>query len=115
MHELSVATAILGTAVRHAEQRPVERVHLRVGALRQVVPASLSFYWQIVARDSVCDGADLDIELIPAELRCGLCEYAWAPTILSFHCPSCGGCDTSVAAGNELEIEYLVLRETARV
>ena len=55
MHELSVASAVLNAAVKHAQERPVSVVSLRVGRLRQVVPDSLRFYFEIVARDTVCD------------------------------------------------------------
>ena len=60
MHELSVSAAVVDTAVRHAAGRKVTHVHLRVGALRQVVPDSLAFYFEIVARDTLCEGAALD-------------------------------------------------------
>ena len=53
MHELSLSRAILDAVVRHAEDRRVNTVELTVGALRQVVPSSLEFYWGIVTRDSV--------------------------------------------------------------
>jgi hydrogenase nickel incorporation protein HypA/HybF len=43
MHELSIASAVLNTALRHAGERPVEVVAMRVGRLRQVVADSLCF------------------------------------------------------------------------
>ncbi len=52
MHELSLSSAILETAVKHADGRRVSLVELTVGALRQVVPASLEFYFEIVSRDT---------------------------------------------------------------
>ncbi len=61
MHELSVSSAIVDTAIRHARGRRVSAVHLQVGALRQVVQASLSFYFGVVSRDTVCEDADLDL------------------------------------------------------
>ena len=57
MHELSVARAVLNTAPKHAAERSVTVVNLRVGRLRQVVPDSLRFYFEIVARDAACEGA----------------------------------------------------------
>ena len=65
-------TAILDTALRHADGRPVTLVSLRVGSLRQVVPDSLRFYFEIVAARTVCDGARLQISEIdgaPAAAR----------------------------------------------
>ena len=55
MHELSIASAIVDTALRHANDRRVTRVDVQVGALRQVVPDSLAFYFAIVAAESSDD------------------------------------------------------------
>ena len=70
MHELSLSGAIVNTAVKHAEGRQVSVVSLRVGALRQVVPDTLDFYFGFVSKGTVCEGARLEQELIPAGLRC---------------------------------------------
>ncbi|MBV9838613.1 MAG: hydrogenase maturation nickel metallochaperone HypA, partial [Solirubrobacterales bacterium] len=54
MHELSLSGAIVNTAVKHASGRPVRVVSVRVGRLRQVVPATLEFYFEFVARGTLC-------------------------------------------------------------
>ena len=77
MHELSLSGAIVNTVVKHADGRPVTVVNLRVGALRQVVPDTLEFYFGFVAHGTVCEGARLEQELIPARLRCAGCEREW--------------------------------------
>lgn len=111
MHELSIATAVLNTALKHAEDRPVEVVVMRVGSLRQVVPDSLRFYWGIVARDTVCADARLEFDEIDALLRCEDCGQEWEPLIAAFRCPVCASAEVTVAAGEELEIDYLELKE----
>jgi hydrogenase nickel incorporation protein HypA/HybF len=111
MHELSVATAVLNTALKHANARPVEVVAMRVGTMRQVVPDSLLFYWDIVARDTVCEGARLEVTEIATRLRCGECGHEWAPQIPHFRCPACESANVKVTAGEELEVEYLELSE----
>ena len=111
MHELSVSAAVVGTAVRHATGRPVTVVRLRVGALRQVVPDSLDFYFGIVSRDTVCEGARLEQELMEARLRCCDCETEWIVDVPAFRCPSCGGATVDVITGNELEVESIEVEE----
>jgi len=113
MHELSIATAVLNTALGHAEDRPVEVVAMRVGSLREVVPESLRFYWGVVARDTVCEDARLEIDEIDARLQCEDCGREWEPLIATFRCPDCASAHATIAAGEELEIEYLELREPA--
>jgi hydrogenase nickel incorporation protein HypA/HybF len=111
MHELSIATAVLKSALRHADERPVEVVAMRVGALRQVVPDSLRFYWEVVARDTVCEDARLELTEIDAGLRCDDCGREWDPLIAAFRCPDRASANVAVVAGEELEIDYLELKE----
>jgi hydrogenase nickel incorporation protein HypA/HybF len=118
VHELSIASAIQDTVLRHAEGRRVTAVQLRIGRLRQVVPGSLSFYFEIVARDTLTDGARLDLELIDALLRCR-CGAVWDPSpspaesedevifAPQFRGPECGKGGAEVAAGEELEVESI--------
>jgi hydrogenase nickel incorporation protein HypA/HybF len=67
MHELALSRAIVDAALRHAGGRPVSAVHVRLGSLRQAVPESLSFYFEIVARETDCEGAVLEIETLAGE------------------------------------------------
>jgi hydrogenase nickel incorporation protein HypA/HybF len=107
VHELSIGSAVVATAVRHADGRPVTRVRVRVGALRQVVPDSLRFAFEVVSRETLCEGAALELELIAARLRCAGCETEWATDVAAFRCPSCAGADVAVVAGDELEVESI--------
>ena len=111
MHELSLSQAVLDTALRHAGGHPVKAVTLRVGALRQVVPESLEFYFELVSRDTPCDGATLEIEPVPAVVRCTGCSHEWRLESALFACPACGGRDVAVVAGNELELESIIVEE----
>jgi hydrogenase nickel incorporation protein HypA/HybF len=107
VHELSLASAVIDTATRHADGRRVTAVHLRVGHLRQVVPDSLSFYFEHVAAGTPCEGARLSLEAVPAELRCHGCGHAWEPAEAAFRCPGCEGADVAVVAGEEFEVEWI--------
>jgi hydrogenase nickel incorporation protein HypA/HybF len=122
MHELSLSSAIVETVERHAQGRPVTAVMMRIGTLRQVVPDSLSFYFEIVSRGTVSEGARLDHEIVPALLRCPDCGTEWDPApspvathagtadfipdLPTFRCPECstGG---EVIEGGEFEVEWI--------
>jgi len=110
MHELSLSSAIVATVTKHAGGRPVSSVKLHVGALRQVVPESLEFYFGLVARDTVCEGARLEQTLIALRMRCS-CGYEWDLDEPSFRCPDCGAGDAEIVAGDEFEVESIVVEE----
>ena len=56
MHELSIADAVVTIASRHAAGRKVTRVDLKVGHLRQVVPDSLTFAFELVSAGTELEG-----------------------------------------------------------
>jgi len=111
VHELSLSSAILATALRHADGRRVKSVQMRIGTMRQVVPESLDFYFGIVGRGTLCEGAALEQERIVAELRCEGCGREWRPEIPAFRCPGCGGGEVEIVAGEEFEIDSIVVEE----
>ena len=113
MHELSLSSAIVNTVVKHAAGRPVSVVSMRIGALRQVVPDTLEFYFDFVSKGTGCEGARLEQELIPARLRCATCAREWEIDVPIFMCPGCGSGDSvEVASGDEFEVESIQVEET---
>lgn len=111
MHELSLSRAILETVLRNAEGRRVSSVRLRVGALRQVVPSTLAFYFELNARGTPCEAARLEQEAVPAMLRCEACATHWHLEKASFRCPDCGSGKVQVINGEEFEIESIEVEE----
>jgi hydrogenase nickel incorporation protein HypA/HybF len=112
VHELSIAESIVAVAERHAAGRPVTKVELRVGHLRQVVPSALEFAFQLVSRGTVLDGAELAIEAVPARGRCRACGTETTMSGFPLACSACGGLDMEVLAGEELLVDSLELEET---
>lgn len=111
MHELSIASAVVDTAVKHAAGRRVLLVSVRLGQLRQVVPDSLAFSFGLVARDTLCDGARLEWEIVPAVLRCEPCAHAWPVTTPAFRCPRCDGARVVAISGEELEVASIEVEQ----
>ena len=111
MHELALSSAIVAIVDKHAAGRRVSVVTLRVGRLRQVVPQALEFYFEFVARGSVCEGARLEHELVEVRLHCNPCGTEWAIDVPAFRCPSCGDGDVAVIGGDEFQVESIEVEE----
>ena len=111
MHELSLSSAIVNTVVKHADGRRVTVVELRVGKLRQVIPDTLEFYFEFVARGTVCEGARLEQQVIDARLACNACGHEWEIEIPAFRCPECAGSDVGSPSGDEFEVEAIEVEE----
>jgi hydrogenase nickel incorporation protein HypA/HybF len=113
MHEFSIASAVVDTAVRHAGGRRVTLVSVRAGFLRQVVPDALEFAFGIVARETVCEGARLELEVVPARLRCRACDHELEIELPVFRCTACASVDVDVLTGEELEVESIEVSEVS--
>jgi hydrogenase nickel incorporation protein HypA/HybF len=115
MHELSIADAVVTIAGRHAAGRRVSRVDIRVGHLRQVVPDSLTFAFELITAGTELEGAELVIEEVPARVRCNACAAEAALERFPAHCATCGGFDVELEGGDELLVDSLELAEEAEM
>ena len=111
MHELSIADSVVRVAVRQADGRRVTKVQMKVGYLRQVVPSSLAFGFGLLAEGTPVEGAELEIEQVPAEGRCHGCGVESRFGSLPLQCGGCGGFDVEILKGEELLVESLELEE----
>jgi hydrogenase nickel incorporation protein HypA/HybF len=107
MHELAIAESVVRIASAHARGRRVASVELKVGHLRQVVPAALEFSFELVAQGTALEGAQLAIEHVPAAVRCAGCGAETEVDGFPLACGVCGGLATEVVRGEELYVDAL--------
>ena len=110
MHELSICTSLAAIVTEHADGRAVERVHLDIGHLRQVVPDTLHYLWGLVVTDTPLAGSVLEIDHIPVVLECRVCGASTTVAQAVFRC-SCGSTEVDVIRGQELLVTSLELTE----
>src|SRR5690242_16884189 len=76
MHEVSIMEEAVRLAVDAAKATGARRVvglRLRVGTLSGAVPDALRFAFDVVCRNTMADGASLEIEPVPAAAWCATC------------------------------------------
>ena len=78
-----------------------------------MVPDALAFAFEIVARETLCEGARLERESVPARVRCTPCGRTSTLERLPLRCPRCGGGAVAVVGGEELEVESIEVEEDA--
>jgi hydrogenase nickel incorporation protein HypA/HybF len=112
LHELAIADSVVQVASRHANGRRVTKVYLKVGHLRQVVPSALAFSFELVAQGTPVEGAELEMEEVPATGKCRKCGVESRLQSFPLQCAACDGLDLELIAGEELYVESLVMEET---
>ena len=115
MHELSLCQAIAGVVRPHAAGKRVDVVRLQVGALRQVVPETLTFCWTLVRDHAGMPYAELELELVTAEVTCRSCgQQSEIESRFSVCCPRCGSADVAVVRGEEFLVTSVDVTETVQ-
>ena len=104
MHELSIMTSLLDSAISTAGGSSVCALRVRVGPLSGVVIEALQFAFEALSPGTLAEGARLDIEETSLALHCPRCGMDYSPPVGSYTCPSCGSTDGELRGGKELEL-----------
>ncbi|HWD18265.1 MAG TPA: hydrogenase maturation nickel metallochaperone HypA [Verrucomicrobiae bacterium] len=119
MHELSIAATIVESVLEFVEARQIGRVlrvRLAIGELTCVQPEQLKFCYESVTQETALKDSALEIESIPARVRCSSCAYEGAPKywmesladtpVATLQCPVCGK-STEAEQGHECAIKTI--------
>ncbi len=110
MHELSITQNILSIVIKHAKKAQAQRVtgiNLVVGELTGFVDDSIQFYFDMLSPGSMAEGARLNIERIPARVRCRACAREFAPQGMNWACPQCAAIGGEVLSGREFSVKSI--------
>ena len=110
MHEMSLAEGIVQLvedAVRAEGCARVRAVWLDIGQLAVVERESLRFCFDVVTRDTVAEGARLEIIETPGQGWCMKCEGNVKVAALYEACPVCGSYQIQVTGGDEMRVREL--------
>lgn len=96
MHELPVIERISDIVIRHAVKNNVKKVvtvRLMVGELTDLLDEWMQKYFEYCTKDTIAEGAKLEIERIPAVMRCNSCSREFQvekEKLESISCNACG-------------------------
>jgi hydrogenase nickel incorporation protein HypA/HybF len=113
MHEISYALELLEDIEKAAQASDgrVTRVKVKLGLARGVMPENLrrAFEWATV--NTLAEGAELEIEVIPIRVHCTLCDNVYVTAEPLDECPHCGSLGGELLGGNEFVIESMEMEE----
>ena len=111
MHELAITEQIADIAIRHGEENAAEKItdlYLVIGELSTVIDDSVVFYWDLITEDTICAGATLHFQRIPAKFLCQDCgkEYQMVDGDLT-PCPYCQSNKMEILQGKEFHLDSI--------
>lgn len=116
MHELSLAQSIVDIVHQYVpdeQGNSVRSIKLRVGDLSGVVADSLEFCFSAITSETSLCAATLQIERVPFTLLCRNCKNSFTSELGIVVCPACGGNNTEVVAGTEMQVVEIEMVDTA--
>jgi hydrogenase nickel incorporation protein HypA/HybF len=110
MHEMSICEGILQVMEEQARVQNFTRVKgvwLEIGPLAGVELEALRFGFDVVTRDSLAEGAALEIIEMPGQAWCLQCAKTVPVTQRFDACPECGSYQLQITGGDEMRIKEL--------
>jgi len=110
MHELAITQSMFDIVLREAEQAEasqVRKVNLVIGEMTGVVDQCVRFYFDLLSRGTIAEGADLCVRMVPPRARCRNCAEVFELRPFRWTCPRCQGTELEVIAGRELFVESI--------
>ncbi len=110
MHEASITESMLSLALekaREAKAAKVTGINLVVGELAGVVPDCVQFYFDVISKNTMAEGARLNFEIKPTQIKCRKCGNVFTPADHKWECPKCGDSNVEIASGRECYMESI--------
>ena len=117
MHELSMADAIVKTILDVAEKNQAEEileVTIEVGKLTMLNPEQLRFLLDVLAENTLLEGAEIIIDEVPVEIKCHSCDYTGSTDLddsdhylMIVKCPKCDERNIEIISGQECNVKNI--------
>ncbi|MDD5400989.1 MAG: hydrogenase maturation nickel metallochaperone HypA [Sulfurimonas sp.] len=112
MHEYSIVLSLIDSCEEHARAnsaKKVTKVVVKIGVLSGVEPHLLSEAYEMFKLGTICQEADLVVNLQKVKIHCNSCLVESELEKNEFICPLCGSFDLKVLDGEEMYLMSLEL------
>ena len=110
MHEMSLCEGILQVMQDESKSqgfKQVKNLWLEIGRLAGVEIEALRFSFVVVTKNTIADGAGLNIIDLPGNAWCMQCAETVEVSKRFDECPKCGSYQLQVTSGDEMRIKEL--------
>jgi len=110
MHEYSIVQALLDQCaeIAHNHQaHKITKVIVKIGRMSGVEPHLLDIAFHTFKEDTVCDQAELCIDIQPVVIRCKQCRNETVLEEIAYCCQVCESLDVVVIDGEEMYLMSL--------
>jgi len=110
MHELAVTQSMVNLVLEEARKgnaRKVKKINLVLGELSGVVGDCVQFYFGLMSKDTIAEGATISFSTVLTQAKCRQCDKVFEVKESDWVCPECHSVGVDLVAGNELFVESI--------
>jgi hydrogenase nickel incorporation protein HypA/HybF len=110
MHEIRIAEDLSGIVLEAAVKEKLSKVicvNITFGQMVQIVPDIFRFAFEEIVRDTIVQGAEINIEVLPVKMKCRNCANEFLIADNTYSCKSCSSVDLDIMQGKEIFIKSI--------
>ena len=115
MHEMAIVQSIveiLEEQARLNNAKNIVKVSLEFGALTGVMPAAITFGFEVLTKGGIAEGAEVEITIIPMKAYCRECGKETVLQVYQPFCPVCSSPALDIVQGrDEMRIASLEVED----
>jgi hydrogenase nickel incorporation protein HypA/HybF len=104
---MSIVQGIIDLCLEHAGGQRIRTIDIEIGELSGTVPEAIEFCFEACSRDTLLDGAQLNIFRISGQGKCLECGATSPLTELYGACLKCGSNRVKIISGEELRVREI--------
>jgi len=113
VHEYSVVIALIEQCEKYVKENSALKVvalDVKIGQYSGVEPELFSRAFEVFKEKTVCDGAQMKLQIQPLVIQCHQCQTIETLKEAHYVCPSCNSSEISVLEGEELLLMSLEMQ-----
>ncbi|MDD4874170.1 MAG: hydrogenase maturation nickel metallochaperone HypA [Dehalococcoidales bacterium] len=110
MHEMTITRSLVDITLEEAGKAnatKVTSVSIVLGEMSGAVDQSVEFYFELMTRDTIAEGAKINFRKVPNRAKCRKCGNIFKPGGIFWECDKCHSMEMEIISGRELYVESI--------
>lgn len=107
MHEVSIVYDIIQIAQENSKLNNINKINkvfIKIGEFTCIDENSITFAFETLSKNTLCQDALLDIERVKGKAKCNSCNEEYFINFTNKLCPKCGCYSNNIISGYEMLI-----------
>ena len=105
MHEVSIVYDVIQIVKESSKLNnisTVKKIFMKIGEFTCIDESSINFAFEVLSKNTLCEGALLDIERVKGKAKCNVCDEEFFISFTNKLCPKCMCYSDNIINGYEI-------------